>query len=74
MKKTNTNTTKICLVNNTTGDIIILGNIHVLARYFGYNVNTCINWFRDSVNVFSIDHGACMYTIYKASKYLSKGS
>lgn len=74
MKKTNNNTTKICLVNNTTGEIVILGNIYVLARYLNMNENTCINMFRDGVKSFNMDYNSCSYAIYKASKYIPKGS
>lgn len=69
MRKNNTNTTKLCCINNDTGQVIILNNQGVASRYFGIKRHTIAGWFREG-NSTNLLLGGDNYTIYKADKFI----
>ena len=65
------NTTKIILINTTTGEIIIFANKKPLADYFNTNWHNVVEWFRND-KIVRRDYAGHSYIIYKADRYITK--
>ena len=62
------NTTKICIYNKVSNEVIILANKEQLSNYIHVNWNTIVNWFRNKNKVINYKD----YLILKADKYIKK--
>lgn len=64
--------TKIIMINTSTGEIFIFGDKAVLARYLACSRETVVNWFRETKRVEkSIEGDICL--LYKADRFIPKG-
>jgi len=66
-------TTKIICINNTTNEIVIGGNVPVIARHIGTTEHTIKDWFRKGKTARKTVEGHD-YTLYKADFYIKKGN